>query len=129
MSDIKRLYTVEDLLDALLWITGDDDPVTGYTKRELAHLALDATEELTDFECFGCGVNTLEIDERYMVHNDLWRTYGVEGMLCIGCLEARIGRRLTPADFTNCGGNNRDDRWPKSERLADRLNNQGGEQK
>ena len=23
-----------------------------------------------------------------------------DGMLCVGCLEARLGRRLTPSDFT-----------------------------
>jgi hypothetical protein len=47
----------------------------------------------------------LAIDERaelYMVHDHVWKAAGVEswgGCLCVGCLEKRLGRRLTPDDF------------------------------
>jgi hypothetical protein len=40
--------------------------------------------------------------ELYIVHDHVWKTSGMEswgGCLCIGCLERRIGRRLTPDDF------------------------------
>ena len=46
-----------------------------------------------------------------MVHDHIWaeagmRTdCGLSGMLCIGCLERRIGRTLTKADFTSAGVN------------------------
>ena len=41
-------------------------------------------------------------------------------MLCIGCLEKRLGRELTPDDFPSCwGGADRSN--PKSERLLKRL--------
>ena len=39
--------------------------------------------------------------EHYLVHDAVWfeATPDAEGWLCIGCLEARLGRRLIPADF------------------------------
>jgi hypothetical protein len=40
--------------------------------------------------------------EVYYVHPHVWAASGVDfwsGCLCIGCLEARIGRRLQPFDF------------------------------
>jgi hypothetical protein len=60
-------------------------------------------------------------EEYYMVHNALWLTANpqINGMLCIGCLETRIGRTLTSDDFTDapvnqpCRNN--------SKRLASRL--------
>lgn len=61
------------------------------------------------FICDDCGVNTSEIHEYYMVHDDIWRSVAgdsLEGMLCIGCLEDRLGRRLTAEDFTDCILNN-----------------------
>jgi hypothetical protein len=59
--------------------------------------------------CFECGVSTLEIDEWYMVRAEVWRTAvpweGPAGamfnFLCIGCLEARLGRLLVASDFTD----------------------------
>jgi hypothetical protein len=40
--------------------------------------------------------------EWYMIHDDLWAESGLgpdDGHLCVGCLEKRLGRQLTPADF------------------------------
>lgn len=57
---------------------------------------------MKEFECVDCSVNTSSIDEYYMVQFDLWNSVMVHqnsGMLCIGCLEDRIGRKLTPEDF------------------------------
>jgi hypothetical protein len=60
-----------------------------------------------------------------MVHNTIWKEAGMtkgdepgSQILCIGCLETRLGRTLTPGDFTNAPINN-----PRSwdtERLASR---------
>ena len=52
-----------------------------------------------DWECFSCGVDTFDLGEDFYVRHELWLAYGVEGVLCIGCLEIRLGRRLTPDDF------------------------------
>jgi hypothetical protein len=76
------------------------------------------------FRCRDCRVNTNAIGEWYMVKPDVWAATGIgpkafDGVLCIGCLEARLKRRLTPDDFTacpvNCG------RGGKSPRLLRRL--------
>ena len=50
-----------------------------------------------------CRVNTLHINEYYMVQNEIWRAAvpSGPGMLCIGCLEARLGRLLVKEDFTD----------------------------
>lgn len=69
--------------------------------------------------CADCGVDTSVLGEEYMVTPDLWNSSGMtRGYLCVGCLENRIGRPITPNDFTlwhiNCSGR-------KSHRLANRL--------
>lgn len=68
------------------------------------------------FACVDCGVHTGDIDEYYMVHDYVWPID--RGMLCIGCLEARIGRQLTFHDFQLVPGHTV---WKRSERLADRM--------
>jgi hypothetical protein len=43
-----------------------------------------------------------ELTEIYMVEDPIWVAAGMEpmgGCLCVGCLEKRIGRTLTPKDF------------------------------
>ena len=71
------------------------------------------------FNCIGCGTDTLH--EYYMVLNDVWLLGGGgNGMLCIGCLELRLGRKLIPHDFTDCRVN-RDHLAHKSIRLLNRL--------
>jgi hypothetical protein len=75
------------------------------------------------FNCKDCGINTLYSEEYYMVKDSIWKTYGVNrGMLCIGCLETRLGRTLTANDFSDVPINQ-----PfingKSERLLRRLFN------
>lgn len=86
--------------------------------------------------CLDCGVDTWKLNEYYMVTKTVWSdafpdrprcdgdkswTAGL-GYLCIGCLEKRIGRILTPSDFTNYPINHVEpgDRG-KSPRLMNRL--------
>lgn len=60
--------------------------------------------------------------EAYHVRDSVWKQSGMrpwEGCLCVGCLEKRIGRQLTPKDFDS------NDRkiWadkPSTERLLNR---------
>lgn len=75
------------------------------------------------FHCVDCDVLTASsgCSEYYMVQHELWSVYGVRyGMLCIGCLERRMGRELTSADFLDCPLN-RVEYQPKSLRLMRRL--------
>lgn len=75
---------------------------------------------MTSFDCVDCGVDTN--NEYYMILDDIWEAFGAgDGMLCVGCLEHRIGRELDVSDFTNCPLNVIDMGWHKSERLLDRL--------
>ena len=50
----------------------------------------------------GVKQNIDEFSEVYMVRPAIWEVAGMEpdgGCLCIGCLEKRLGRTLTPRDF------------------------------
>lgn len=56
------------------------------------------------YRCLDCDINTLVAGEYYMVHNHVWSQTGIDpygGMLCITCLEKRIGRELISEDFTD----------------------------
>lgn len=80
------------------------------------------------FRCIDCGTNTLETREYYMVQDEIWqqaRMLPKGGMLCIGCLEKRLGRRLDKNDFTDALVN----RFPNiSKRVLDRLGDKFGGQ-
>ena len=75
------------------------------------------------FHCLDCGIDTSAIDEYYGLRDEVWLQANPDraGMLCIACLESRLGRRLSPLDFTggsvNCGRH--------SERLRDRITGDG----
>jgi hypothetical protein len=74
--------------------------------------------------CLDCRTETTFTkgnEEYYMIHNELWLKANpqVNGMLCIGCLESRLGRTITSEDFTDAPINQ-----PcriNSKRLASRL--------
>ena len=58
--------------------------------------------------CNDCGVDCAKIGEYYMACSSLWEGelgLGLNDNLCIGCLEKRLGRRITMLDFS---------RWPNS---------------
>ena len=74
--------------------------------------------------CMDCGVDTFKVYEYYMLRDILWQEVqpDVCGMLCIGCVEHRLGRRLIPTDFIpDVPLNSLDHEWSKSERLVSRL--------
>jgi len=72
--------------------------------------------------CLDCGADTGRLGEHYFVHTYLWlKVVGSKvGMLCIGCLETRLGRKLNRADFPIVYINNLKD-GAKSIRLVNRL--------
>lgn len=80
----------------------------------------------TRFLCLDCGQDTGKMREYYFVHTELWLTVvsSAKGMLCVGCLEKRLGRELTAVDFTGAYIN-RPDIFEHSARLIDRLTNGG----
>lgn len=71
--------------------------------------------------CVDCDTDTKY--EHYFAKNDVWfgeAKMGEAGMLCIGCLEKRIGRLLKASDFTSAHIND-PRRYSKTARLVDRL--------
>lgn len=74
-------------------------------------------------DCLDCGVDTFHIAEYYMVQDVLWDEVNpdVEGMLCIGCLEKRLGRILQPSDFPSSVPLNADTSRRRSFRLSSRM--------
>ena len=103
----------------------------GCAKRKPLHLNASNVREchecwLTRFVCMDCGINTRIIDEYYTLKDKMWLTANPrnKGMLCIGCVEQRLGRMLTQEDFRMEVPINileLTDRFPKSPRLLDRL--------
>jgi hypothetical protein len=75
----------------------------------------------TRLHCLDCGVDTVAINEFYMVTDDVWRAANpsLDGMLCIECLERRLGRTLGPNDFSDAPCNST---FVMSERLRQRMN-------
>lgn len=63
----------------------------------------DEREWLSDTKwwCVDCQIHTGAVGDYYMVQDDMWETHGVgDGMLCLVCLEKRVGRELKADDFT-----------------------------
>lgn len=95
--------------------------------RPLTNEDLGLTEQDIEdsFKCMDCGVCTKSIQEYYMVSNDVWELAGTDksllfdGMLCIGCLEARVNRPLQSVDFTHYPINRGS--FHMSPRLASRI--------
>lgn len=76
------------------------------------------------FACQDCGHDVKQMGEMFMLKDDLWihLVHGCEqgwaNMLCVGCVEERLGRKLKPWDFTNAPLNFLS---PRSLRLRNRL--------
>ena len=83
-------------------------------------------------KCTDCGCKPWDMGEDFYVRDGLWITSMPvkkrDDVICLGCFEKRLGRKLTRNDFQPWFRNNR---WyrdkgkvlndPPSERLADRL--------
>jgi hypothetical protein len=51
--------------------------------------------------CMDCGKDTFQSEEYFMLWYKVWRSinYKIEGMLCLNCVEMRLGRQLASSDF------------------------------
>jgi len=86
--------------------------------------------EDTRCPCSDCGSETnhnhTDEAEWYMVWDHVWQQalkHGPASYLCVGCLEARLHRKLEASDFNDVVlGNFLPDRFCRSPRLADRMN-------
>ena len=61
---------------------------------------------LDAYKCVDCRIDTAIIEEYYMVRREIWERCTAinerSKMLCIGCLEKRLGRTLIRSDFIDC---------------------------
>jgi hypothetical protein len=130
LTDPGRKYTLDKFVRLLVRLHETaDEGFPGpdlYTEQELLDLARGAVNFMIFDLCAVCEVDISEIRESYMVHDEIWERYGSPGQLCIGCLESRMGRQLTPDDFTGApvngqGGGIYAGIFGHSERLRDRL--------
>jgi hypothetical protein len=74
--------------------------------------------------CNDCGVDVVEIGELYMSPPEVWNDelgLGSDDNLCIGCLEARLGREVRLIHDILPPGTNYQWMKPPSDRMADRL--------
>lgn len=113
-----------ELHDALENICSD----FGLFPEQLAKEAVDfavqyAKDTIKAFTCMDCKANTLDLNEYYMVHDEVWEQAvpDRDGMLCAGCLCERLGRKLEPSDFADVPINYDD--TERSERLQAMINN------
>lgn len=75
------------------------------------------------FLCVDCRQSTLFGHEYYMVTDEVWAAARMgenDGMLCVGCLERRIGHELRAEDFA-AAAINQDPEMLRSERLQERI--------
>lgn len=81
-----------------------------------------ATKSRRKFMCLDCPVDTSKTCELYMLIDSTWELTGLGkvGMLCISCLENRIGRKLIATDFNDSYLNDYRTN-AKSARLCDRM--------
>jgi hypothetical protein len=71
--------------------------------------------------CHDCGADCAELGENYMVRDAVWPIGATAGVLCVGCIERRIGRRLVRDDFDPHWLSAIDADRELSDRLRDRL--------
>jgi hypothetical protein len=80
--------------------------------------------------CVDCGIQTYtQAHEFYLVCDKVWKQTGLGkngGMLCIGCLEHRLGRELVRADFV-ANDINLNRTQTRSPRLQARLKSGAGQ--
>lgn len=74
------------------------------------------------FFCLDCSIDTGKIHEHYFIKTDVWLSVvgSIKGMLCVGCIEDRLKRKLVSSDFTDATVNNPKFE-PKSQRLMQRM--------
>jgi hypothetical protein len=86
------------------------------------NLDTDRRYESENTNCACCGKDTQKIGEYYDVKDAIWQEAGkhfAEKVLCVGCLEEKLGRPLVPEDFSNAPVNLNLAR--KSARLRQRM--------
>lgn len=105
MSKLQK-YPLTEFIRELIDITQDkivqgEVDGTDLTLWEFQEIVEITLERFTSMLCIDCGEDTS--DEYYMVEDAIWReatdSQERQGLLCIGCLESRLGYPLKSEDF------------------------------
>lgn len=69
-------------------------------KKQLKKISVEINKK---WECVDCKKDCFrDPKDYYMLKNEIWKVYGVgKGMLCIHCIETRLGRSLTKNDLVD----------------------------
>ena len=83
----------------------------GYGEQAAVRLWLEASTLFSDesiLACQDCSIITFG-DDYYMIQHDLWRLVHPNyiGVLCLACLQVRLGRELRKSDFLDAPVNNK----------------------
>lgn len=80
---------------------------------------MESARNRKEWECMDCNKDTW--NEYYMLYSRVWKKANpkIKGKLCIGCVEARLGRKLTRKDFTKASINTI--KTERSAKLENRL--------
>ncbi len=114
-GETGRANTVDEDVEGVMLSVHE---IRKLTRGELRLLELDGgvwigpTRAAASAPCQDCGIDTTPRDaegapivgwEWYMLAGDVWAraTGGKRTILCVGCLETRLGRRLTAQDFAD----------------------------
>jgi hypothetical protein len=135
------------LPDAMSWTEREDKPInlgTNVVEREIPWKPSGPSSTGDSTLCIDCGFQTQPKKaegnyEQFIVCNEVWQAAGMPpgrvdpksfvlkgggGCLCVGCIEQRLGRKLTNADFAPLSQpelwRHRDSGW-LTPRLVDRL--------
>jgi hypothetical protein len=99
-----------------------------YDPEEFADIPKNYSPEQYEIvcSCIDCGINTMKLGEYYCLTSQTWYTAtvaeGGDGMLCLGCVEVRLGRTLDADDFeSGVPINEMDVFYPRSGRFLERL--------
>lgn len=73
--------------------------------------------------CMDCKQDTGRMGEHYMLVDATWQLAhnSNKGMLCVGCIEKRLGRKLRHQDFNDSHVNRISPGGSKSQRLLQRM--------
>ncbi len=82
-------------------------------KKRYSHLLTKFDSRNTNNFCMDCRVDTEKNEEYYMLQHELWYSINrkYRGKLCLLCVEHRLGRDLTSADFLDVPINSIQAKW------------------
>ena len=108
-GDTNAVYVAIDSDSKVAQTTQPNDMVLFDFDRRGRLIGIEIDYDPNLLLCLDCGLGAWEfkegnrwVHEDFYVQNELWNaTVPEDGIICIGCFEKRLGRRLAKADFTS----------------------------